>query len=86
MTDFVLKNNKYSGNVSTLGANAQIYAVDITLTIEGTDFGDSADHAFVLTDCVVTMDEFAEGEEDLVSFSFEVLGDITGDLACSEIS
>jgi len=86
VTDFVLKRNNFSGNVSTLGTGTKTpYAIDITFNLEGTDTADSVDHTFVCHDCIVTMDEFAEGDPDTVSFSFIVLGEIASDLAVDEL-
>tara|TARA_R110002020_G_scaffold6340_3_gene26696 strand:+ start:1749 stop:2237 length:489 start_codon:yes stop_codon:yes gene_type:complete len=66
--DFILKQNAYSANLSTL-SGSDVYAIKITLTIEGTDLGDSSDHVLVLDDCVVTLD-ISEGEPDTLAFSF----------------
>jgi len=66
--DFVLQQNAYSGNTSTLSAS-DVYAIKVTLTIEGTDLGDAADHTIVLDNSVVTLD-ISEGEPDTIAFSF----------------
>lgn len=71
--DFCNKQAAYSANTSTLGSG-DVYTVKITLTIEGTDLGDSADHTIVLDDCAVTMD-ISEGEPDSISFSFTSYAD-----------
>jgi len=84
LSDFLLRNGKYAAAVSTLGTSHPVYAVDITMTLEGTDFG-GVDSTFTLHDCVVVLDTFSEGEPDTFAISFEVLGQITGDLACAEI-
>ena len=76
LADFVLKQAAYSANASTLGANAAVYAIDITLTIEGTDFGDANDHTAVMTDCVCTLD-FAEGDPNVFTLNYECLGTVT---------
>jgi len=72
--DFLLNQNSYSANQSTLPGD--VYAVDIQFDLEGTDFGDTADHQILLGDCVCRLD-FAEGDPDLVTCNFEVLGTIT---------
>lgn len=74
--DFSLKAGSYASNVSTLGANADVYTVDITLTVEGTDLGDTADHTIVLTDCRLTID-VSEGEPNTATVNFECLGTVT---------
>lgn len=66
--DFVMKANAYSGNTSTLGANADVYTIKVTLTIEGTDHGDAADHTLVFDDSHVTID-FSEGDPNTWSLS-----------------
>ena len=73
--EFLTKKGAYSANISTLGAN-RLYCVDVKLTIEGTNYGDTADETVTFEDCYVTS-EFAEnvaGNE--LSFTAEVLGNI----------
>ena len=83
LADFLLKTGAFSSNVSTQGTGSGLpYTVQLVFTVEGTDFGDSADHTFTLDDCRVSLD-FYEGDPDSFSVSFEVLGAITGDLAAA---
>lgn len=77
VVDFLLKQASYSSNVSTLGSNAEVYGIKVTLTIEGTDHGDSADHTIVMDDFVPTSVDIAEGEPNTVSVSGTVYGTIT---------
>ena len=74
--DFCLKQNAYSGNVSTLGANME-YTITVVLTIEGTDHGDSADHTITMADVLVTDVGVEEGDPDKVTFSGMILGTVT---------
>lgn len=74
--DAVNKTGSFSAAVSTLGANADLYTLNITLTIEGTQFGDTTDHVLIMNDCRCSID-VAEGDPDSFSLSFEVLGAIT---------
>jgi len=76
--DFVLKQGSFSGNISTLaaGANADVYCINIALTIEGTDLGDTADHTITMDDCEVTM-AVAEGDPNTISLSWTVYGTVT---------
>lgn len=74
--DIVNKTGAFASAVSTLGANADLYTLDIVLTIEGTNFGDSADHVLTMEDCRCSID-FAEGDPSNFTISFEVLGAIT---------
>ncbi len=76
----------YSSNVSTLGANARKYALNLTLTIEGTDLGDDADSLLVLPNCVFTIDQFSESREgNFLSISWVCYGTPTG-LACAGLT
>ena len=54
--------------VSTLGANGEVFTLDLVWTIEGTDHGDAADHTITLTHCVLT-GTLAEGDPDTISIS-----------------
>ena len=74
--DILLAQGSFSAAVSTLGADADVYAVKITLTIEGTDFGDASDHVMVMNDCVCSLD-ISEGDPDTFSISFTVLGAVS---------
>jgi len=57
-----------SGWVSTMGANGEVFAIDVGILIEGTDHGDASDHSFTLPNCVVT-GSWAEGEPNTISVS-----------------
>ena len=71
--DFLLKQGSFAANVSTLGTNAEVYTVNIVLTIEGTDHGDAADHTITLTNCACTID-VAEGEPNTVTVNYTAYG------------
>ena len=73
--DFVRKTAGYSSNVSTLGASAECYTVDVELAVEGSDHGDT-DRTITLTDCHVLAD-FAEGEPNTLSCNFTCYGTVT---------
>ena len=77
LVDACLKQGAFSSGISTLGANADVWAVKLTLTIEGTDFGDSADHVITMDDVHITSVDISEGDPDSFSISGEVLGTIT---------
>ena len=68
----------YAARVGTLGLGKPV-CFDIEVTIEGTDFGDDFDHSFTMTDCRISHD-WSEGDPDTISLSWEILGEITGDL------
>jgi len=74
--DAVNRTGAFAAAVSTLGANADVYTLNIVLTIEGTQFGDATDHVLTLNDCRCSID-VSEGDPDSFSISFEVLGTIT---------
>ena len=74
--DFLLFRNAYSGNTSTTSLG-DVKTVDIKLTIEGTDLGDSADHTTTLEDCVIDAVDFEEGDPNKLTINFRVLGLIT---------
>ena len=74
--DAVNKTGSFSAAVSTLGSTADLYTLNITLTIEGTQFGDATDHVLVMNDCRCSID-VAEGDPDSFTLNFEVLGSIT---------
>ena len=74
--DAVNRTGAFAAAVSTLGANADVYTLNIVLTIEGTQFGDATDHVLTLNDCRCSID-VSEGDPDSFSLSFEVLGTIT---------
>lgn len=75
VVDYVTKANSYSGNATTL-TGSDVYAIDIILTVEGTDLGDATDHTITLTDCVCTMD-IAEGEPNTGTINFTCYGTVT---------
>ncbi len=80
LADAVLKNGAFASAVSTLGANADVYTLNLTFRVEGTNFGDSADHSFTLGNCELSLD-FAEGDPNTFTINGTVYGSITGDLA-----
>ena len=80
LTDAVLRNGYFASAVSTLGANAEVYTLKATLTVEGTDFGDASDHSAVFND-VEWQIEWSDGDPSIFSLTGTVYGSITGDLA-----
>lgn len=73
--DAVNKTGAWASAVSTLGANADVFALQIVLSVEGTNFGDSTDHTLTLGNCHCSID-FAEGDPNSFTLNFEVLGTI----------
>jgi hypothetical protein len=74
--DLINKTGAFSTAVSTLGANADLFTLKITLSVEGTNFGDPSDHTLEMDDCRCTID-FSEGDPSSFTINFEVLGTIT---------
>lgn len=74
--DFIRKKGAYATNVSTSAALGDVYTIDIVLTIEGTDFGDAADHTFTLEDVDCRAD-FSEGEPNTLTINGTIYGTIT---------
>lgn len=70
----------YASRIGTLGSSHPVVCFDIEFKF--TDHGGS-DHAFTCHDVHFTSD-FAEGDPDTLTFSFEVLGEISGDLSMDE--
>jgi len=74
--DLARKTGAFGSAVSTLGANADAMTYKLTFTVEGTNFGDSADHTMVLNDCRITL-SFSEGDPNSFSVAGIVYGAIT---------
>lgn len=80
--DMILGQAPFAARISTLGANADVTAFSVAFTIEGTDFGDGADHTVSFDDVEISVD-FSESDPNTFSFSGTVYGAITGDMAIS---
>ena len=65
-----------SSDLSTGGTSSDVYMLKVTFTVEGTNFGDSADHVLVLNNCHLALD-FSEGDPNSFSLSGTVYGAIT---------
>lgn len=74
--DIVSKSGSFASAVSTGGSTADVYTLKVVLTVEGTNFGDSADHVLTLNDCHLSC-SFSEGDPDSYSISGTVYGAIT---------
>lgn len=82
VSDAILRNGAFAAAVSTApgGANADVYTLDVVITEEGTNFGDSADHTFTMEDCRLTLN-YSEGDPNTFSISGTCYGAVSGDLA-----
>ena len=74
--DFIRKKGSYAANVSTTATTGDVYTIDIVVTIEGTDFGDAADHTFTLEDVDCRAD-FSEGEPNTLTINGTIYGTVT---------
>lgn len=74
--DAVNKTGAFAAAVSTGGTASDVYMLKVTLTIEGTNFGDSADHVMILNNCHLSID-FAEGDPNSFTLNGTVYGAIT---------
>ena len=72
--DIMRKAGPFALAVSKYGANAQLMAYNLVFSVEGTNFGDSADHTLTLANCEIETIDFAEGDPN----SFSINGVCTG--------
>jgi len=70
----------YAARVSTNTALSERFLCQITWNVEGTSYGDAADHQLVFGDCDITEISVSEGEPDTVNITATVYGDLGGDL------
>ena len=73
--DWVAKRAPFTARVSTSTTIGDVDTSDITITFEGTDYGDGADQTITCEDVHFTAD-FAQGEPNKLSISGTVYGDI----------
>jgi len=74
--DAVNKTGAFASAISTGGSASDVFMLKTTLTVEGTNFGDSADHLLVMTNCHLSID-FAEGDPNTFTINGTVYGTIT---------
>ena len=72
--DAINKTGAFSAALSTI-PGSDVYGLKITLTIEGTNFGDTSDHVIIMNGCHCTID-FSEGDPNTFSISGTVYGAI----------
>lgn len=85
---FAKSGTPYGARIPTIapaGATAARipFTCDFQLTIEGTNFGDGADHVFGADNVKMTVD-FAEGDPNTFTINGTVLGALTDDWAVTE--
>ena len=76
LTDILDAAGSFSSAVSTLGANADVFTVKLTFTIEGTDHGDASDNSISFDDCYATW-SMSEGDPNTTSVSWTCYGTTT---------
>jgi len=74
--DAVNKTGAFAAAVSTGGTASDVYMLKVTLTIEGTNFGDAADHVIIMNNSHLAID-FAEGDPNSFTLNGTVYGAIT---------
>ena len=75
LTDILDKKGSYAAGLSTLGADADVYTVKLTFTIEGTNHGDAADHTISFDDCYCTW-SYSDGDPSSISVNWTCHGAI----------
>jgi hypothetical protein len=73
--DAINKTGAFASAVSTI-SGSDAYGLKITLTIEGTNFGDSADHVIIMNGVHCSID-FSEGDPNTFTINGTVYGSIT---------
>lgn len=83
--EFATFQGTYSANVSTVDNGSRgVKSIDIILQLEGTDYG-GTDQTVTLHDCVLRgMPLYADGEPSTYSMTFDVTGEVDGDLSFVE--
>lgn len=76
LIDVIQKTGAWASATSTGGTGYEQFLVDVVMTIEGTDLGDSADHTATFSKVLLTYD-VKEGDPDTLSVKGEVYGTIT---------
>ena len=74
--DAVNKTGAFASAISTGGSASDVFMLKTTLTVEGSNFGDSADHTIIMTNCHLSID-FAEGDPNTFTVNGTVYGTIT---------
>jgi len=73
--DLVYGTNDFSAVASTQTASYSNFTLlDLAFTMEGTDFGDGADHVATFSDCRLHGVSFSSGQPNEISVSFRCFG------------
>lgn len=76
LVDMIDGTGAASGHTSTGSGAFEHFMVDLKLEIEGSSHGDTADGSVSFSKCICTWD-FAEGQPNKISVSFECFGGLT---------
>lgn len=76
LLDMVMKSGAFAAAVSTLGASADVFTLDVVLAVEGSNYGDASDHTLTMEDCHLSID-FSEGDPNKFTVNGTVYGTIT---------
>ena len=76
LLDMILRQGSFASAVSTRGANADVYTLNLKLTVEGTDYGDAADHEVTVNDVAWEI-SISEGEPNTVKLTGTVYGAVS---------
>lgn len=82
LLDWLLKtaSTPFENRVSTTADIGDADTSDVTFTMEGTDYGDSADHAVTFHDMHLVAD-LSEGDPNTLTVNWTLYGGISGDLS-----
>ena len=69
----------WASAVSVFATGSERMMVDIKITIEGTDIGDTADHTITFKKCDVSFDFAESGDGNTVTVNFTCYGGTSGD-------
>ena len=84
LSEFITGTGLYSANTSTSAGD--VYTVDVTFDIEGTDLSDGVDGQIVCSDVHFTFDLAESMDGNTISLSGTVYGAVSGDVSAAEIA
>jgi hypothetical protein len=76
---FKKSGTSWASAVSVFASGSERMMVDIKMTIEGTDIGDSGDHTITFKKCDVTFDFSESNDGDTVAINYTCYGGTSGD-------
>lgn len=73
--DWLARKAPFASLVSTTASLGDVFTCDVKWTVEGTAYGDAADHVIMLRDCHLMLDA-SEGEPNSITVNFTCYGDV----------